>query len=221
MVAALFRELMRPGLILFSATTLLLALGIINDKDALAGFANEGMITVGILFIVSEGVRQSGILNRLAQSYLPRKRGKMVFLLPRIMLPVSFISAFLNNTPVVIIFAPIIKNWTEKLNLSSQKFLIPLSYATIMGGMCTLIGTSTNLVVHGLIIDNGYKGFNMFELGKIGLVVTVVGTFYISIVGNLFLPGKKIIFNSKSSTEYKDYSYDIIIHELFIRYYNS
>lgn len=75
MIAALFKELMRPGLILFSATTVLLALGIITDKDALAGFANEGMITVGILFIVSEGVRQSGILNRLAQSYLPRKKG--------------------------------------------------------------------------------------------------------------------------------------------------
>ncbi len=213
MLIALYKEVMRSGLILFSATAVLLAFGIINDKDALAGFANEGMITVGILFIVSEGVRQSGILNRLAQSYLPRKRGKMVFLLPRIMLPVSFISAFLNNTPVVIIFAPIIKNWAEKLNLSSQKFLIPLSYATILGGMCTLIGTSTNLVVHGLIIDNGYQGFNMFELGKVGIFVTLAGTLYISITGNLLLPGKKIIFNAKSSTEYKDYSYDIIIPE--------
>lgn len=213
MIAALYKEIMRPGLILFSATTILLALGIISDKDALGGFANEGMITIGILFIVSEGVRQSGILNRLAQSYLPRKRGKMVFLLPRIMLPVSFISAFLNNTPVVIIFAPIIKNWTEKLNLSSQKFLIPLSYATIMGGMCTLIGTSTNLVVHGLMIDNGYRGFNMFELGKIGLFVTAAGTLYISLAGNWLLPGKKILFNSKCRTDFKDYSYDIIIPE--------
>jgi di/tricarboxylate transporter len=166
MIVALYMEVMRTGLILFSATTILLALGIINDKDALAGFANKGMITVAILFIVSEGVRQSGILNRLAQSYLPRKRRKMIFLLPQIMLPVSFISAFLNNTPVVIIFAPIIKKWTEKLNLSSQKFLIPLSYATIFGGMCTLIGTSTNLVVHGLIIDNGYEGLTCLNLEK-------------------------------------------------------
>ena len=110
MIVALYMEVMRTGLILFSATAILLALGIINDKDALAGFANKGMITVAILFIVSEGVRQSGILNRLAQSYLPRKRRKMVFLLPQIMLPVSFISAFLNNTPVVIIFAQSLKN---------------------------------------------------------------------------------------------------------------
>lgn len=95
--------------------------GIITDQEMLAGFSNKGMITVGVLFLVSEGVRQSGILNRLAQSYLPRKRGKLVTLIPRIMFPVSVLSAFLNNTPVVIIFAPIVKRWSEKLNLSYKK----------------------------------------------------------------------------------------------------
>ncbi|MFW5761322.1 MAG: SLC13 family permease [Cyclobacteriaceae bacterium] len=143
-IAALAKELMRPGLVFFSAAVILMASGIISNQEFLEGFSNKGMITIGVLFIVSEGVRQSGVLNRLAQTYLPRKRGKMVFLLPRIMLPVSVLSGFLNNTPVVIIFAPIIKKWAEKLNLSSKKFLIPLSYATILGGMCTLIGTSTN-----------------------------------------------------------------------------
>ena len=112
-IVALAKEIMRPGLIFFTAAVLLMALGILSGDEVLAGFSNKGMITIGILFIVSEGVRQSGILNRLAQSYLPRKRGKMVFLIPRIMFPVSVLSAFLNNTPVVIIFAPIIKKWTE------------------------------------------------------------------------------------------------------------
>jgi di/tricarboxylate transporter len=79
--------------------------------------------------------------------------------------------------------------------------------------MCTLIGTSTNLVVHGLMIDNGYSGFNMFELGKIGLFVTAAGTLYISLAGNWLLPGKKIKFNAKCIIESKDYSYDIIIPE--------
>ncbi|MCD6355607.1 MAG: SLC13 family permease [Prolixibacteraceae bacterium] len=210
-IIALAKEVMRPGLVFFSSATLLMATGIITDKEVLAGFSNKGMITVGILFLVSEGMRQSGILNRLAQTYLPRKRGKMVFLIPRIMLPVSVLSAFLNNTPVVIIFAPIIKKWTEKLNLSSKKFLIPLSYATIFGGMCTLIGTSTNLVVHGLIIENGYEGFSMFELGKVGIFIAIIGTIYMSIAGNKLLPGEKILFNNKSRTEFKNYYYDIII----------
>ncbi|WP_340114280.1 SLC13 family permease [Maribellus mangrovi] len=212
-IAALAKELMRPGLIFFSASILLLAMGIISDKEMLAGFSNKGMLTVGILFLVSEGVRQSGVLNRLAQGYLPRKRRKMISLIPQIMLPVSILSAFLNNTPVVIIFAPIIKNWSEKLNLSYKKFLIPLSYATILGGMCTLIGTSTNLVVHGLMLDNGQEGFSMFELAKVGGFIAIFGTLYMTIFGNKLLPGKKILFNSKSSAEYKDYHYDVIIPE--------
>ncbi len=211
MILVLAKEIMRPGLVFFTGAVILMATEIISPSETLAGFSNKGMITVAILFLVSEGVRHSGVLNRLAQTYLPRKRGKMVFLIPRIMLPVSILSAFLNNTPVVIIFAPIIKKWTEKLNLSSKKFLIPLSYATILGGMCTLIGTSTNLVVHGLILENGYQGFSMFELGKVGIFIAIIGTIYMSIAGNKLLPGKKILFNSRSSTEFKDYSYDLVI----------
>jgi di/tricarboxylate transporter len=213
MIVALAKEVMRPGLIFFSGTIILMASGILTGEESLAGFSNKGMITVGILFLVSEGVSQAGVLNRLAQTYLPRKRGKMVFLIPRIMVPVSVLSAFLNNTPVVIIFAPIIKKWTEKLNLSSKKFLIPLSYATIFGGMCTLIGTSTNLVVHGLILENGYEGFSMFELAKVGGFIAVLGTLYLSLAGNKLLPGEKILLNSKPTTEFKDYSYDVIIPE--------
>ncbi|MCY1718803.1 SLC13 family permease [Prolixibacteraceae bacterium Z1-6] len=212
-IVALAKEVMRPGLIFFSSAIVLMATGIITDKEMLAGFSNKGMISIAVLFLVSEGIRQSGVLNRLAQTYLPRKRRKMVSLIPQIMLPVSFLSGFLNNTPVVIIFAPIIKRWSETLNLSSKKFLIPLSYATIFGGMCTLIGTSTNLVVHGLILENGYQGFSMFELGKVGIFIAIIGTIYMTVFGNRFLPGEKIFFNSKSSTEYKDYHYDVIIPE--------
>ncbi|MDD4226749.1 MAG: SLC13 family permease [Mariniphaga sp.] len=210
-IIALAREVMRSGLVFFSSAVILMATGIITDKEFLAGFSNKGMITVGVLFLVSEGIRQAGLLNRLAQTYLPKKRGRLVFMIPRILLPVSVLSAFLNNTPIVIIFAPIIKKWSEKLNLSYKKFLIPLSYATILGGMCTLIGTSTNLVVHGLMIDNGLPGFSMFELGKVGIFIAILGILYLAIFGNKLLPGRKILFNGKSSKEYKDYYYDIII----------
>jgi len=210
-IIALAKEVMRPGLVFLSSAVVLMGTGIISDAELLSGFSNKGMITIGILFIVSEGIRQSGVLNRLAQTYLPRKRSKMLFLIPRITLPVSVLSAFLNNTPVVIIFAPIIKKWSEKLNLSAKKFLIPLSFATIFGGMCTLIGTSTNLVVHGLILENGYEGFSMFELGKVGIFVAVLGTIYLAVASNKLLPGRKILPNSKSLTENKNYYYDILI----------
>ncbi len=212
-IIALAKEVMRPGLIFFTSAVVLMATGIISDQELLAGFSNKGMITVGVLFIVSEGIRQSGVLNRLAQTYLPRKRGKLAWMIARVMVPVSMLSAFLNNTPVVIIFAPIIKQWSEKLNLSHKKFLIPLSYATILGGMCTLIGTSTNLVIHGLIIENGYPGFGMFELGKVGVFIAAAGVIYMSVAGNKLLPGKKILLNSKSSAALKDYYYEVEIPE--------
>lgn len=210
MLTLLIREKLRPGIIFFSILTLLMVTGIITTKDMLAGFSNEGMLTVFILFFVSEGVAQTGALNRLIRIFLPKKKGALPLLLAKIMLPVSFFSAFLNNTPIVVIFAPIIKKWSEKLRLPPSKFLIPLSYATIFGGMCTLIGTSTNLVVHGLMIENGYEGLTMFELGKIGIFVVLIGTLYISFLGPILLPGKR-----KKKQEYekeeKNYYYNVII----------
>jgi len=210
MIAALAKEVMRPGLILFSALIFLMTFGIIKSDEVLAGFSNKGMITVAILFVVSEGITQSGALNKLATFFLPRRRGNTRSLFFRVMFPISFMSAFLNNTPIVIIFAPIIKKWAENLNLSAQKFLIPLSYATILGGVCTLIGTSTNLVVHGLMLDNGYNGFSMFELGMVGVPLAFAGYLYMSYIGVHLLPGEKN-FIRKPLSDQKDYYYELTV----------
>jgi len=211
-IAALAKEVMRPGLILFSALIFLMTFGILKSDEVLDGFSNKGMITVAILFVVSEGITQSGALNRLATAFLPRRRGNIRSLFFRLMFPISFMSAFLNNTPIVIIFAPIVKKWAENLNLSSQKFLIPLSYATILGGVCTLIGTSTNLVVHGLMLNNGYKGFSMFELGMVGVPLAFAGYIYMSYIGVHLLPGEKN-FIRKPLADQKDYYYELIVPE--------
>ncbi|MDP2336010.1 MAG: SLC13 family permease [Bacteroidota bacterium] len=210
MVIALVKEVMRPGLILFSALIILMIFGIIHSNELLAGFSNKGMMTVAILFVVSEGIKQSGALNKLAITFLPKRRGNIRLLFFRLMFPISFMSAFLNNTPIVIIFAPIVKKWAEDLNLSSQKFLIPLSYATILGGVCTLIGTSTNLVVHGLMLDNGYSGFSMFELGLVGIPLAFVGYFYMSYIGVHLLPGEKN-FIRRPLSDQKDYYYELMV----------
>ncbi len=207
MIVALINDWMRPGLLLFSALVVLMASGVINTEESLAGFSNKGMLTVAVLFLVSEGVRQTGTLNILARAFLPKRRGKMPITLAKILIPVSILSAFLNNTPVVIIFAPMVKNWAEKMNLSPQKFLIPLSYATILGGICTLIGTSTNLVVHGLMLENGLDGLHMFELGKVGIWIALAGFIYLSFIGHKILPGKKNNSN-RSRQDYKEYFLD-------------
>ena len=176
LLVALIKEWLRPGLILFSGAVVFLCAGILSPSEVVAGFSNKGMITVALLFLVSEGVRRSGLLEKMLYRLLPSKRCGERKALFSMMPMVSFISAFLNNTPVVVIFAPMVKRWAERVGIPATKLLIPLSFATILGGLCTLIGTSTNLVVHGMALDEaaanptlGLRGLNMFELGKIGL----------------------------------------------------
>ena len=175
-------------MILFSVTVLFLCFGILTPKEILEGFSNKGMITVALLFLISEGVRQSGALGQLIKKLLPQEKTTVMKAQARMLPVISFVSAFLNNTPVVVIFAPIIKRWAESVCIPATKFLIPISYATILGGMCTLIGTSTNLVVDGMILDAGYKGFGMFELGRVGIFIALAGVVYLLFFSSRLLP---------------------------------
>ncbi|RPI41434.1 MAG: SLC13 family permease, partial [Bacteroidetes bacterium] len=210
MIIALVKEMMRPGLILFSALVVFMITDILSADEALSGFSNKGMITVALLFLVSEGVKETGVINKLARLIMPKKRKPIPRLLMQIMFPVSVISAFLNNTPVVITFGPMLKKWADKLSLPSQKFLIPLSYATIFGGMCTLIGTSTNLVVHGMMLDRGMQGLGMFELAKVGLFIVLFGFLYLNLFANRLLPGEKIPrFSFPNDT--REYYFDLYL----------
>ncbi len=212
LIVAFLVEAMRPGLILFSAATIFLATGIISAEEMIGGFSNDGLLTIAVLFLVNEGIKQSGLITRLAQAYLPRKKSPMPLLIPRIMIPVSLLSAFLNNLPIVINATPILMKWSDMMKFSYKKFLIPLSYAAIFGGMCTLIGTTSNLVVHGLMLDSGFRGFQLFELGKIGLVITGVGIVYMALFSNWLLPGKKLRI-MRGITETKDYYYNLQLSE--------
>lgn len=192
-ILALVKDHMRPGLVLLSGAVVFLCAGILTPKELLEGFSNKGMITVAMLFLVSEGVRRSGLLEEMLRRLLPhgKQTGGIRAVQLRMLPTVSFISAFLNNTPVVVIFAPMLKRWAEKHGVAATKLLIPLSYATILGGVCTLIGTSTNLVVHGMVIDAGFRGFGMFELGKVGIIVASVGLIYVWLFSGKLLPEQR------------------------------
>ena len=191
MIWALISDRLKPGLILFSCVVMMLCAGILQPKECLEGFSNKGMITVALLFLVSEGVRRSGILERIILKLLPNKQTTVTRANAKLLPTIAALSAFLNNTPVVVIFAPIIKNWARKVGLSHTKFLIPLSYATVLGGICTLIGTSTNLVVDGLIQESGREGMTMFELGKVGIIICIVGLAYLIFYSHYLLPDSR------------------------------
>ena len=176
LLVALMKEKMRPGLILFSGAVIFMCVGIINPKELLEGFSNKGMITVALLFLVSEGVRRSGLLEQLLGRLLPKGSATVRKVQMRMLPIVAVLSAFLNNTPMVVIFGPMVKRWAERHRQSPTKYLIPLSFATILGGMCTLIGTSTNLVVHGMALEESLtnpavRGLTMFEIGQVGVFI--------------------------------------------------
>ena len=190
MTVALILEFWEADMIIFGALILLVLGGVVNIDEAFHGFSNHGMLTVGFLFIVAAGLQNTGLLNRLGEILLGR-RGNTTRSLFRFLPPVSAISAFFNNTPIVAMLIPAVRHWAGKHNVSLSKFLIPLSYATILGGICTLIGTSTNLVVHGLMLDNGMKGFTFFELTPVGLPVALIGITIIAALGHRLLPDRK------------------------------
>jgi di/tricarboxylate transporter len=188
-LAALAFNLARAEFVLFLAIVALTLSGVLSAEEAISGFSNPGLITVGLLFVVSESLRISGNLDYLAVRYLGvGTQGGLSWLLVKLTAPVTFLSAFINNTPIVVIFTPVIKKWSQKIGIPASKFLIPLSYAAVFGGTCTLIGTSTNLLAHGLLLENGYRGFSLFELARVGVPCAIVGILYLAFVGRHLLP---------------------------------
>ena len=139
-----------PDVVLIGGVALLMLRGILQPREALAGMANEGMATVGVLYIVGAGVRQTGGVDFIAQRLFGRPKST-TGAISRLMFPTAALSAFMNNTPLVAMLIPAVGDWAKQHRVPVSKLMIPLSYAAILGGTCTLIGTSTNLVVDGQV----------------------------------------------------------------------
>jgi di/tricarboxylate transporter len=166
-------------------------LGVISGKDALAGFGNDGLATVAVLFMVVTGLKETGGIDFIAQKLLGRPKGVRSAIF-RTMMPVWGMSVFLNNTPVVAMMIPAVQDWSKKLKISPSKLMIPLSYAAIIGGTCSLIGTSTNLVVAGLVIaQTDLAPLKMFDITWVGLPCALIGACYLIFIGPLLLPDRR------------------------------
>ena len=190
MVIAMVRSLAAPDMVLLGGVAVLTATGILSPEEAFSGFANIGMLTVAVMFVISSGVQHTGGLDALTARLLGRPRSLAVAQL-RMMLPVSALSAFLNNTPVVAMMIPVITDWSRRVQISPGRLFIPLSYASIIGGSCTLIGTATNLVLVGLAQDYDHSiTFGMFEVGYLGLPVALVTILYTLLASRLLLPDR-------------------------------
>jgi di/tricarboxylate transporter len=176
--------------VMMGAMVLLLATGILEPRQALAGFSNSGLITVAALFVVAAGIRTSGGIDRLVNA-LGTPTG-VPGAVARIAVPAAGASAFLNNTPIVAALIPVVERWCRIARLAPGKLYIPLSYATVLGGTLTLIGTSTNLVVNGEYQRlTGHAGFGLFDITPVGLVLAVVGLTYVVLVLPRVLPDRR------------------------------
>jgi di/tricarboxylate transporter len=189
LLAGLIRDLPADALFV-GAVVLLAAFRVITPAEAFAGYGNSGMLTVAALYVMAAGLRDTGVMDHVMDRLLGRvetERRALVhlalFLVP--------ISAFLNNTPIVAMMVPVVVSWCRGRQISPSRLLIPVSFLTILGGCCTLIGTSTNLVVQGMLIKEKMRPMTLFELGGVGVPCAVVGAVYLLTIGRRLLPDRK------------------------------
>jgi di/tricarboxylate transporter len=166
----------------------LIAFGVLAPEEAVHGFANPAVITIAAMFVLSAGLLRTGALSAVAQKVMDYSQGQELRFTALLMITVAVMSAFINNTPVVVIFLPLVLSLANRSNILPSKVLIPLSYGAILGGTCTLIGTSTNLLIHSMAEEHGFRGLGMFEFSRLGLVYVAVGVTYIYFIGHRFLP---------------------------------
>jgi di/tricarboxylate transporter len=175
-----------PSAIVLGATTGLLVVGVIDADEAFAGFSNPAPITVAALYVLARAARKTGLLAPVTARLLGDHTGASA--LVRLTIPVAGASAFLNNTPLVAMLMGDVVGWAKRKRTSASRFLLPLSYAAILGGTVTVLGTSTNLVVSGLLEQRGLGGFSLFEVTRVGLPAAVAGLVVIVIGAPRLLP---------------------------------
>jgi di/tricarboxylate transporter len=194
LVLSLYFNKIGAGLTFVIAIAILGTTGILTPHEMLAGFANEQIAIIVMLLLIGEIVRKTGMLDAMFERIFSETTSYRGFM-SKLMILVSGFSAFLNNTPLVAILMPYTRNWSKKNNIAPSKLLIPLSYAAILGGSATLIGTSTNLVVAGMVADQeiiqDLKPLEIFDFSIVGVTMIILGITYLIIMGNRLLPDVK------------------------------
>lgn len=203
LIVVLYKDLIRPVIAFFIVALVLLVTEVIATKDLMAGFANEQILVVLILIMLSDVIQRTAVVDLVFHKIFKPSMAYRSFLTLLGFL-VAPISAFVNNTPLVAILMPYVYDWSKKKGISPSKVLIPLSYITILGGTITLVGTSTNLVVNGFVVDAGYPSLGMFDFTLIGIPIAIVGILYIAFLGPYLLPDRKDALSSfkEKSREY-------------------
>lgn len=185
----IYKQILRPPITLLLANLLFVLTGILTVPELLEGLSNQSIVSILLLILLTAGIRKNFEIERLFDRVYQNIQNYQGFLLA-MMTKVALVSSLINNTPVVAAMTPYVFNWGRKNNIAPSKLLIPLSYATICGGMITLIGTSTTLVLNGFLVKNGGSPLNILHIFYVGITVTVVIVLFITVLGHKLLPAK-------------------------------
>lgn len=208
---AFVAEWLPVDLTALAIATVLILLGLVTPEEGIAGFGNAATITVMLMFILSAGIAKTGVIQ-IVRDWLMKWGGKtpsrQIFVMGVLVGPIT---AFINNTAVVAVFLPIVEEWCKKQNISPSKLLIPLSYVTVLGGMITVIGTSTNILASGVSKDLGYGEFGLFQFTAVGVITFIVGLAYLSLFAPRLLPDRKSSSPNLANYDLKDYMSEVVI----------
>ena len=186
-LALLVRGRIANDIVMAGGIGLLVLTGSLTPKDAFSGLASPSIITIALLLVVSQGVIETGLIQWVGPALFGRAKSVAVAQ-ARLMIPVAAISAFINNTPLVAMCIPVVQDFSKRTKIAPGKLFIPLAYAATLGGVCSLIGTSTNLVVNEMWTKSGRESFALFDIAPIGIPVAIVGIAYLLIAGRWLLP---------------------------------
>jgi len=192
---------------------LLVVTGLLTPREAVSGFANPAVITVGAMFVVSKGLMRTGGVEFIGRQVIKVAKKNVTAALALILATVAVASAFINNTPVVILFIPVVMAMCCELGLSPSKFLIPVSYASILAGTCTLIGTSTNIIISDLSAQYGYGAISMFELAVVGVPVAACGIVFMLVAAPRLMPGLANPICQLRDGDHRKYLAELKIHD--------
>ncbi len=210
-LAALVGTRIPADVTLVGSVALLMLLGVLSPDQALAGWGNPALATVAVLYVVVAGLVDTGAIQAFGLRLFGRPKSVVGAQL-RLMLPVTLMSAFLNNTPVVAMLVPFVEDWARRHRMSVSKLMIPLSYAAILGGTCSIIGTSTNLVMQGLVLKStSLAPMGFFEIGAVGLPCAIIGVLFVLVTQKWLLPDRRPPL--KDPTEAREYAIEMLVEK--------
>lgn len=208
---AFMREWAPPDIIALTALVVVLLLGALGPNDLLDLFSNSAPITIGAMFILTAALERTGVMDGLAQAFTKaagKSLTRAMLLLSLIVLPLSAVS---NNTPVVVVFLPVLMAYARSSGVPASKLLIPLSFLAILGGTTTLIGTSTNILVAGIAAEMGQPVFGVFEISKLGIIYAIIGAAYLLTIGVRILPERPTLSSLLSSEDTRSFCSQAVV----------